>query len=42
MHTIKAYEVATKLEFHSFLTSVLEEVSGQLHVPADLPPILIE
>jgi hypothetical protein len=42
MHTIKAYEVAIKLEFHSLLTSVLEEMSGQLHVPADLHPILFE
>ena len=41
-HSIKTYEVAMKVELHLFLISVLEEVSGQLHVPAYLPLILIE
>jgi len=31
-----------KVELHSFLISVLEEVSGRLHILAYLPLILIE
>jgi hypothetical protein len=42
MHTMKAYEVVMKVELHSFLTSALDEVSDKLHVPAALPPILME
>jgi len=41
-HSIETYEVAMKIALYSFLISVLEEVSGQLHVPAYSPLILIE
>jgi hypothetical protein len=37
-HAMKTYW-GVEVQLHAFLTSALEEVSGQLHAPAALPPV---